>query len=348
MLTQFSVKNYKCLADVTLPLTPIHVLIGQNDTGKTSLLEAIQLGVKVAVNPNLGHDAASLLQPAQPAEALWHMSNSKSMEFGGEIWSSTQLGSAGKLFAVQVPILQISHGPPKQSTIGAYSYRILRFRPKIMAKPSASNSTPQFDLQTDGFGLATLLDEITGYDVDRFVQLQKAFREFFPQYQRIMLSPSHAWTRQNHNGDQELYQQALGKEVRLATEKAEIRLSQASDGVILLLGFLALTYSPNPPNLLLIEEPENGVHPKRLIEVAKLLRRFAERVEKRPQIIMTTHSPWLLSEFQPQEVTLMRRQPDGSAKAFPLRDAKHLRERMGDDFYLGEMWYNLDEEDLLK
>ena len=47
MLTQFSVKNYKCLADVTLPLTPIHVLIGQNDTGKTSLLEAIRSGCKI-------------------------------------------------------------------------------------------------------------------------------------------------------------------------------------------------------------------------------------------------------------------------------------------------------------
>ena len=60
---------------------------------------------------------------------------------------------------------------------------------------------------------------------------------------------------------------------------------------------------------------------------------------------MTTHSPWLLSEFQPEEVTLMRRQPDGSAKAFPLRDAKHIRERMGSEFDLGELWYNLTEED---
>ena len=41
MLTRFSVKNYKCLADVSLPLTPLHVLIGQNDAGKTSLLEAM-------------------------------------------------------------------------------------------------------------------------------------------------------------------------------------------------------------------------------------------------------------------------------------------------------------------
>src|SRR5436190_22625899 len=41
MMTRFGVKNYKCLKDVDIPLTPIHVIIGQNDAGKTSLLEAM-------------------------------------------------------------------------------------------------------------------------------------------------------------------------------------------------------------------------------------------------------------------------------------------------------------------
>src|SRR4051794_25415967 len=41
MMTRFRVTNYKCLADVALDLTPLHVVIGQNDSGKTSLLEAM-------------------------------------------------------------------------------------------------------------------------------------------------------------------------------------------------------------------------------------------------------------------------------------------------------------------
>jgi hypothetical protein len=41
MLTYFRVQNYKCLENVELPLTPIHVIIGPNDSGKTSLLEAM-------------------------------------------------------------------------------------------------------------------------------------------------------------------------------------------------------------------------------------------------------------------------------------------------------------------
>ena len=41
VMTRFGVKNYKCLKDVDIPLTPIHVIIGQNDAGKTSLLRVL-------------------------------------------------------------------------------------------------------------------------------------------------------------------------------------------------------------------------------------------------------------------------------------------------------------------
>lgn len=41
MITPFRVQNYKALRDVTLNLTPIHLLIGPNDSVKTSLLEAM-------------------------------------------------------------------------------------------------------------------------------------------------------------------------------------------------------------------------------------------------------------------------------------------------------------------
>ena len=41
MITKFRVQNYKALRDVTLDLTPMHLLIGPNDSGKTSILEAI-------------------------------------------------------------------------------------------------------------------------------------------------------------------------------------------------------------------------------------------------------------------------------------------------------------------
>ena len=41
LIMHFRVENYKALRDVSVELTPIHVFIGPNDSGKTSILEAI-------------------------------------------------------------------------------------------------------------------------------------------------------------------------------------------------------------------------------------------------------------------------------------------------------------------
>ena len=51
---------------------------------------------------------------------------------------------------------------------------------------------------------------------------------------------------------------------RAATISAEV----ASEGVILFLAYLALVNADEPPSMLLIEEPENGVHPRQLERIA--------------------------------------------------------------------------------
>lgn len=381
MLSHFSVKNYKCLADVSLPLTPIHVLIGQNDTGKTSLLEAIRAGIHVVANLT-GHRVKptnpftgdwygrELLWPNAP-DGLVTMSYMTSNRFrqttslksfqcsvrftenreklqeyhhaehwlNDTVWVDKNGGVNGNLLRS----FPVNLG----QTLGAH---IFRFRPRIMARGSALSMDPRYTLEEDGFGLPTLLSEIQDYDNRLIQQIQDSFRRYFPQYTRIRLENTQGWVRENQpNGiTMDMLGGPIGKQVWLATGGSEIRLQRASDGVVLILGFLALKHSPRAEPILLVEEPENGVHPKRLIEIAKLLRQFVDREENAPQIILTTHSPYLLSEFKPEEVTLMRRQPDGSAKAFPIRDAKHIKERMGSEFYLGELWYNLTEEEFLK
>jgi predicted ATPase len=387
MLSHFSVKNYKCLADVSLPLTPIHVLIGKNDTGKSSLFEAMRSSF--ATISRFDKDWKNF-RDAFPGEwsgreLIWHQSAEPVFEATLQVDARTspklrvndlrlswRFGDQDRPLRI-APDQKVDVGvngvwlngedmtsrspddfrenliavQTAWRTVGmAHSFRL---QPKVMSRPSGLTRPPKYVLEEDGFGLPALLDEIKDYDVDRYVELQSIFRQYFPQYQRVRLETALAWAR-NMQDDQVVDHRgaAVGKQVWLATERGDVRLQQASDGAIILLGFLALMFSPTPPGLFLIEEPENGIHPKRLIEVARLLRQFVEREENAPQIIMTTHSPYLLSQFQPEEVTLMRRQPDGSAKAFPLRDAPHIRERMGDDFYLGELWYNLDEEELLK
>jgi predicted ATPase len=67
-----------------------------------------------------------------------------------------------------------------------------------------------------------------------------------------------------------------------------------SEGTLRVLGLLAITQPASPATVVAYEEPENGVHPRRLRLIAELLRRAADK--KHVQLIINTQSA-LLPEF---------------------------------------------------
>lgn len=105
---------------------------------------------------------------------------------------------------------------------------------------------------------------------------------------------------------------------------------EVSDGFIQSLALLMVLYDRRPP-LLLIEEPENAVHPW-------VLRRFLEhcRSASDRQIVITTHSPVLLSSARPDEVVLMWR-TKGRSELKPfnkaLRESEKLYAEKGFDVF---------------
>ena len=209
--------------------------------------------------------------------------------------------------------------------------------------PEERGATPH----PNGFGLPGLLDDILGNDIDQFAKIRDEFCQYFPQFRNIRVETENAVRREFRETGIHSAAQIIGKGIHLETRSGRsIRAQQASDGAILFLGFLALANLPNPPKMLLIEEPETGIYPERLEQVIQLLRKMTEEEgEKTPQIVFTTHSPYVLSFFQPDEVTFMSRGDDGDVRARPLRDAPNISERLK-GFYLGELWYNLSEEEL--
>ena len=394
-LSRFGVKNYKCLGEIDIPLTPIHVLIGENDAGKTSLLEAMAAFFASSKQ----HLPKIFPEPWQGRELVWHGSSGTRIDFRGE-WAANnqdqlsvehpQLAYAFsvdfapsakackcyseriELAGETVPSLgrdgsdhtciqswqpHAEAQGPRRAGLEAVS-EVLRpaqkyaFNPKVMALPVSHDRQQRSKLDPDGFGLSTLLAEVLHRDVDQFVSLRNEFRAYFPQFENVSIEEEPAFRRDyTDRGIQTAYG-AMGKAIYLATKGGErIRAQQTSDGAILFMAFLALAHLPDPPNLLLIEEPENGIYPKRLGEVIKLLKELVNRTEgvRFPQIVMSTHSPYVLSFFEPEEVTFLGRppdDPDGPVRARPLRDAPNIEERMADGFYLGELWYNLSEEEL--
>jgi predicted ATPase len=76
---------------------------------------------------------------------------------------------------------------------------------------------------------------------------------------------------------------------------AAVRLS---DGLLLFVGLMVLTYSSNRPPVMLIEEPENGLTPTALKQFYKAVRElaFSGDLKKRSQILISSHSPFMICE----------------------------------------------------
>ena len=72
-----------------------------------------------------------------------------------------------------------------------------------------------------------------------------------------------------------------------------------SDGTLRFAAITAAFFQPDMPSLLTLEEIENGIHATRLRLLVELLRNRAQ--SKHAQVIVTTHSPIVLSWLTPKE-----------------------------------------------
>jgi predicted ATPase len=89
------------------------------------------------------------------------------------------------------------------------------------------------------------------------------------------------------------------------------RATHLSDGTIRFIALCALFLQPIEfiPDVLLIDEPELGLHPTALLILASMARNV---VAQGKQVILTTQSPKLLSQFDPKNVVVVERENEAS------------------------------------
>ena len=96
----------------------------------------------------------------------------------------------------------------------------------------------------------------------------------------------------------------VGGSIQLFIEESDLKTptpaTRLSQGALQLLCLLVVLLHPRPPKLVCIEEPEKGLHPDILPELAKLLVTASERM----QLIVTTHSEILIDALtaEPESV----------------------------------------------
>ena len=130
------------------------------------------------------------------------------------------------------------------------------------------------------------------------------------------------------------------------TDGVAVPAALASGGTLVTLAFLTLIHLHEPRKLLLIEEPENALHPGRLKEVVQILRRMVS-ARNDCQVIVTTHSPLLLDHVEPEEVRVFLRNAQQDVEFYDLAKVPDIRERLM-FLMLGELVYNEGEEELVK
>jgi predicted ATPase len=150
-----------------------------------------------------------------------------------------------------------------------------------------------------GEELASFLNTLKALDEPQFRAIEKSLRMIIPSATGISVEV-------NDLGEVEL---------RLIEGGVPIPARVLSEGTLRVLGLLALGGAKEPPTLLGFEEPENGVHPRRIRLIAELLKTRAATGDT--QLIVTTHSPVLL-DLMPLDSLYVFRKRDGRTEVNPF------------------------------
>jgi energy-coupling factor transporter ATP-binding protein EcfA2 len=282
------VENYRCIKSADLHLTPLHALIGPNDSGKSSLLRAIHQGSAKMWVPGAG-----------------------GLSSGADSWTTSAYPAWGALIPEGL----------HQSTIHAATARrwVLRLDPDELRKPVGllGPSVPVWFQNEKGLGLAGLFDWLLARDRRTFTMIEDQFRSLFPTAAVLRL---------------DAYSDALKVMGLTLTTGEAVGPSEMSEGMLYWLAFAIIEHLA-PQQILLIEEPENGLHPARIAEVMRVFREISQRT----QIILATHSPLVINELKPEEVTLVTRTAERGTICTPMKDTKHFETR-AKIYALGELW----------
>ncbi|MFO7535738.1 MAG: AAA family ATPase [Kiritimatiellia bacterium] len=107
-----------------------------------------------------------------------------------------------------------------------------------------------------------------------------------------------------------------------------------SDGTIKMFAYLVLLYDPRPHPLLCVEEPENQLYPKLLMELAEEFRDYARRGG---QVFISTHSPDFLNACSLDEVFWLVKDK-GYTTVRRASDDKQVSVYMKDGDKMGYLW----------
>ena len=190
-------------------------------------------------------------------------------------------------------ILSRSHYPPHYPHIVAMQHELANWL-TFYLEPREQIRLPNpvkavHDIGSMGQDLAAFLNTLQALNKRQFEVVEKSLRTMIPSITGIDVSVNE-----------------LG-EVELDLREGEKRISARviSEGTLRILGLLALVGAKETPALIGFEEPENGIHPRRIRRIARFLE--ARMLLEDIQFIVTTHSVLLPDLISPEALYVCRK-----------------------------------------
>ena len=339
-LTRVSARNYRSLADVDVVIDPVNVLFGPNGAGKSTFLDVIWFvrdcatrGVELASSTR--SHGIGLLWDGAEEDTISIMLGTDQVEYelqstltsgriepflGERLYSRHQrrvlidrrMGADRAAFyntgVEQMATIELRE--PEKLSLGRYldfeerapdaadldrllhfvhyhSARSLNLRALKQRGSEASYETWLWERGDNLWSVLRNLHDRRSVD-RRYDTIVGFMEEAFPSFDGLLLEQT---------GPSSVYASFQEKLLR-----EPIAASGVSDGHLQLLLLLTALFAEGPtrPSLMLFDEPEVSLHPWALAVFAKAVKRAADGWDK--QVLMATHSPVLISQFDPSEI----------------------------------------------
>lgn len=348
MITRFRLENFKGHRDTDLALQQLTLFVGDNGSGKTSVLEGLRLPARLATDAEnstlhellhggthhlqLSFDGATQGEPWAISVTLrapgyndlgdtWELSASgtgKSGSFSGR----GALGSDSSL---------VRHITQHTGRVSLY-----RFRADQVAA-SAYSDQPGASVAEDGAQTAVALAALKLADDDTFDRIETAMRRIVPSLKRVFIKPATLKHPSNPNP-------VTGSKLYFDFQSAKgVPAHHASQGTLVSLALLTVLHGRERPDVILLDDFDHSLHPRAQMELVRSIKELLAFDDfQNTQIVATTHSPYVLDEVSPSDVIAFALREDGTVASKPLSEHPDAPKVNG-ALKAGELW-TLDAE----
>lgn len=344
-LRRVKIKGFKSIAEVDIPLGDLNVVVGANGSGKSNLIGAFRLLERV-----LSHNL-QLFVAGEPDRLLHHgrkvtsslqmhfdfgqnaygfvlvpahdtlVFESERVEYSGYWQYGESIGAGHRESRLEEAAAEYKNKIPKYVFPNVRRLAVHHFHDTSDSAPAkqAVDVSDNRALRPDAANLAAILYLLQESHPVEFRQIEEHVRLVAPFFEKFTLAPS------------KLNEQKIRIEWRQQGSEAYFDGYSLSDGTLRFVCLATLLLQPEPPALILLDEPELGLHPYAIRVLAEML----EAASKRSQVLLATQSVTLLNQFTPRDV-LVAENTDG-ATSFRRLDEAALGQWLG-EFSLGELW----------